>query len=219
MFGNESKIKVTLVAEKEEQVYAKFLQGLISTNDDGEGEEDIVGVKDGSVESVLWLFKEKEGNRPTISSEQKMVYFGKNKMTKDEIEIMNEEYSFFGMHYGWIGNTAVLYIDKKAERLEEYEKFLKESEEIGLKFENINENDELKKVFVKGKGIVENVANNKVFKTLFLGSPALMAQKAVASTTSEMIEDRVWGQKLWHQQYKFLTKYFYLNAINKFLGE
>ena len=34
MFGNERKIKVTLVADEDEQVYAKLLQGLISTKDD-----------------------------------------------------------------------------------------------------------------------------------------------------------------------------------------
>lgn len=196
MFGNERKIKVTLVADEDEQVYAKLLQGLISTKDDEE--ESIVGVKDGSVESVLWLFKEKEGNRPTISSEQKMIYFGKNKMTKDEIEIMNEKYNYFGMHYGWIGNTAVIYVDKTSKSLEEYETFLKKAEEIGLKFEHADEKNELKKVISKGKGIVENVANKKVLKT-FLSSPISKVGKKVTDTMSDKIEDTVgmvWGKRI-----------------------
>lgn len=219
MFGNERKIKVTLVADEDEQVYAKLLQGLISTKDDEE--ESIVGVKDGSVESVLWLFKEKEGNRPTISSEQKMIYFGKNKMTKDEIEIMNEKYNYFGMHYGWIGNTAVIYVDKTSKSLEEYETFLKKAEEIGLKFEHADEKNELKKVISKGKGIVENVANKKVLKT-FLSSPISKVGKKVTDTMSDKIEDTVgmvWGKELWKQQYTFLITHFYLNAMNQFLGE
>ena len=222
MFGNERKIKVTLVADEDEQVYAKLLQGLISTKDDGE--ENIVGVKDGSVESVLWLFKEKEGNRPTISSEQKMIYFGKNKMTKDEIEIMNENYSYFGMHYGWLGNTAVIYIDKTSKSLKEYETFLKKAEEIGLKFEHADEKNELKKVISKGKGIVENVANKKNKKAFipFLSSPISKVGKKVTATISDKIEDTVdmvWGKELWKQQYTFLITHFYLNAMNRFLGE
>ena len=172
MFGNERKIKVTLVADEDEQVYAKLLQGLISTKDDEE--ESIVGVKDGSVESVLWLFKEKEGNRPTISSEQKMIYFGKNKMTKDEIEIMNEKYNYFGMHYGWIGNTAVIYVDKTSKSLEEYETFLKKAEEIGLKFEHADEKNELKKVINDDEDFVciVKLMNDNVFGEEVLGNAA-----------------------------------------------
>ena len=65
--------KLVIVCEERLRSYGDFLAQLISRKDDTE--ENIIGVKDGSVVAQVWTEAEYEGNQAQISSEQYILFY------------------------------------------------------------------------------------------------------------------------------------------------
>ena len=89
MIGGMVK-KLIIVTGEKESVYAELLSSLITLKDDDVENNTVVGIKDGSVEAVVW----NEDIYNVIPS----IRFDKD-MTK------------YGVYVGSIGNKAVLYIE------------------------------------------------------------------------------------------------------------
>lgn len=79
---------------------------LIASNDD-EGNT-IVGVKDGSIKTMVWSIKQYLDNKPQLSSDQHTLFIGQDKKISEECYGMEPKFSKYGMSYGWLGKRANL---------------------------------------------------------------------------------------------------------------
>jgi len=114
----------TLIVVYKDEMLVNQVKKMVETKDD-EGEEAIVGTKDGSVRIVswteeVWLDQKKAGN---INS--KVLFVGNIKGTDKLVPIIDVKFDDCGVKYGWAGNQAVISIDTKAVRKKkDYEVFL-----------------------------------------------------------------------------------------------
>lgn len=75
-------------------------------------ENETVGVKDGEVVAQVWLEKDYNNNSATISSSQPIIFIGYSDMIKKKSRLIKKKFSKYGITYGWLGNQAVLFVDK-----------------------------------------------------------------------------------------------------------
>ena len=112
MFINEQASKnmsLIIVCDEKDMSYANYLIQLIGQKDDSK--ESIVGIKDDSVAAAIFTKKYYKDNLPTISSNTHIVFIGHSDVTKEQQHSIEEKFCKYGMHYGWLGKRAVLYID------------------------------------------------------------------------------------------------------------
>lgn len=85
---NDAKKQLVVVVNDKTAVYGELLSGLVCMNDDKYDEEGnlmpdgIIGVKDGTVEVVIWTEKVYQANLPKISSDNRILFIGESKATK-----------------------------------------------------------------------------------------------------------------------------------------
>lgn len=134
----EKKKKLVIVTNDNTKMYGELLSALVSSLDDKKSEDgsiNIVGVKDGSVEAVIWDEATYKDNFNHLSSSQKLLFIGQNESTKPIEANINFESSFskYGVYFGYLGNKAILYSDKKiltnkdelyGEFIEKYSQFI-----------------------------------------------------------------------------------------------
>jgi hypothetical protein len=63
-------------------------------------------------ETALWGLKEYKDNEPTLTSSQKIIFFGENEISRLNISSINWKYVWKNLHYGWIGYVAMLYVSE-----------------------------------------------------------------------------------------------------------
>ena len=121
MFFNEPQ---TLIVVCKDEMLINQLRKMVETKDD-EGEDSIVGTRDGSVKIVawtekIWLEQKKAGN-----IEAKVLLIGDIKGVDKLIPVLDIKFDDCGVKYGWAGNQAVIAIDTKALKKEaDYNAFL-----------------------------------------------------------------------------------------------
>ncbi|MBE0472104.1 MAG: hypothetical protein IBX55_21680 [Methyloprofundus sp.] len=127
MGGMKKKLVIVATSGLEEQ--ANLLKGLISANDDVEGQT--VGTRDGEVEVVVWDDKHFEANKNTLSSEQNVFFVGTSKRVMSEINALEyfEKFSKFGIKIFENGNFAALIVENRDTPNDEYEQFYSYCEE------------------------------------------------------------------------------------------
>ena len=81
MLGGMVK-KLIIVTGEKETAYAELLSSLISLKDDDMENNQIVGIKDGSVEAVVWNEAVYNDNKPQLGSNTKLIFVGKNKTSE-----------------------------------------------------------------------------------------------------------------------------------------
>lgn len=118
----EKKTKLIIVHSQNTAVFANFLQMMITSNDD-EGET-VVGIKDGSVETTIWSDKEYVAQKPTLSSNDHILFIGRGKIIPEECYGMQSKYDNYGMTYGWLGKRAYLKINDTPTKFDEIKSFL-----------------------------------------------------------------------------------------------
>ncbi|MEL7660362.1 hypothetical protein [Acetobacterium wieringae] len=104
-----AKKNCIIVYGSEETVPANLLAGLI-------GEK-------GEYTVALWDEKVYKDSSSKITSDQEIIFIGETKPAKDIIPSIKFEYEISGMKYGWIGNRAVIYVEKRILSKEEFEMF------------------------------------------------------------------------------------------------
>ena len=160
-----------IVTQNTEEFYQ--LRMLIDFNDDTE--ENIVGVKDGSVR--LFNLGETMWEKNCIGENDKILFVGKVKKTSKYRKKAKYTDDDFGIRYGFYENKyAFLEVDPQAlSDRKEYKKFIKALLELPLIEGTVSskKSDSKKKDGVdfrkKEKKIVKHTTQNKVIKRVLLG--------------------------------------------------
>jgi len=137
MFENNTVKQNTpliIVCDDKDIAYANYLIQLIGQNDDEGGK--VVGITDDSVSAAIYTTKFYKDNLPNIPSTQRIIFVGQSPVAKEQRETIQDKYEKLGMHYGWLGKRAVLYVDdtsadwmKLKDDRKHYDEFLTYSKE------------------------------------------------------------------------------------------
>lgn len=206
----EKTTKLIIVCDEKTSEYANYLRQLVSMKDDTADE--IVGVKDGTVEVAVWLEKDYVANMATISSKEHILFIGENKVSKKETPSMSVKFDKFGMKYGWLGKRAMMMVSDSIKDKETYDQFIEfcqgyeqKIEAMSLervrKYEDKDENE---------KGVVALMKNKAATLAQLVVNPGVFG--AVAGIN--MLKDR---KKLRDQQYRELTAILYTDGLTEFL--
>ena len=110
MIGGAKK-KLIIVVDEKSKVYGELLSALITMKDDSD--DSVIGVKDGSVETVIWNEKIYADNQGQLGSNNKIVFVGRSdeeKVVGANINFLND-FSAYGICYGYVSNKAVVHVD------------------------------------------------------------------------------------------------------------
>jgi hypothetical protein len=198
MFKVEKK-KLLIVCDEKTKVFANQLSQLISSNDDTEDE--IIGSKDGTLMASVWEEKHFIANEAQISSDQNILFIGSTKPAKWVIPNITEKFNQYGIHYGWLGNQAVIYVEDKLLKKEEYDRFNNFCKQQQKEFE-------------------EKVKLNLLHTTpnLVKGLALLLPYTYPAAIFS-IISSLQAKKKIMKQQYHMAVYHFYMNALTPFLED
>ena len=196
MFSENRVTKLIIVCTEATRKYGTYLMQLVGSKDDKENQ--VVGLKDGSVEAVLWSEKDYKINQPTLPSSSHVLFIGDSKLIITESSNMNVAFNKFGMHFASLGTRAVIDIDKKILKKAEYDKFILLCSTYEKKFEKVKLN------FV-------NTANAAV-KWIGVFAPVVYPAAIYG-----LISGKGARNKVNDQQYTFLTLYTYMEMLPKFL--
>lgn len=224
------KKRLIIVCNEEVRKYATYLQQLVSALDDEDGEQ--VGVKDGSVEAVIWDEKRFNDNEYGISSSNKILFVGWNDTANMNTTNMSDSFSACGMHYGRLGNRAYMRVEAdslNADNQDEFgqlcEKYGKTfDDELNLKYSPSRDEELGNKPEDHAKAVAEAAAIPLIGP---LGHAAAYAA-AKASGTAFALPDRLGiladkrndarqSSIAWDQQYNLLTLIFYLDGLSDFM--
>ncbi|MGO5313638.1 hypothetical protein ACTQ1O_04390 [Bilifractor sp. LCP21S3_A7] len=103
--NNRPNADLIIVCAKETMPFGEMLKQYISQHNDKEGK--IVGCKDGTT-ALTWSEKNYEDSKPTVSSNQKIIFIGSKLLSW---ETMNKKYEKFHMKYYSLGSQALLMVD------------------------------------------------------------------------------------------------------------
>lgn len=202
MFAEQKKNQLIIVCTEKTRKYANYLIQLIGAKDDAEDQE--VGIRDNSVEAVVWGEKDYKANLPTLKSSANILFIGSNKMIKDEAANMNEVFNSYGMQFKSLGHRAAMYVEEKVISKEDYEAFLDLCNKYQKAFEKVH------LTFVD--------TANPVAKAIGLGISAINPISYTAAVAG-LVKGILNKGKVMDQQYTFLVLYSYLELLPKFLED
>lgn len=202
MFAEQKKNQLIIVCTEKTRKYANYLIQLIGAKDDAEDQE--VGIRDNSVEAVVWGEKDYKANLPTLKSSANILFIGSNKMIKDEAANMNEVFNSYGMQFKSLGHRAAMYVEDKVISKEDYEAFLDLCNKYQKAFEKVH------LTFVD--------TANPVAKAIGLGISAINPISYTAAVAG-LVKGVLNKRKVMDQQYTFLVLYSYLELLPKFLED
>ena len=130
---NKGMKKLIIVVNDKTSAYGELLSALVTMKDDkvntdsNENTETIVGIKDGTVEAVVWTEKVYFDNQATLGSNNKVIFIGASEAAKPVMAniVFDNDFSPYGVYFGSLGNKAVIYADNKAlSNKKTYDKFI-----------------------------------------------------------------------------------------------
>lgn len=206
----EKTTKLIIVCDEKTSEYANYLRQLVSMKDDTSDE--IVGVKDGTVEVAVWLEKDYVANMATISSKEHILFVGENKVSKKETPSMSVKFDKFGMKYGWLGKRAMMMVSDSIKDKETYDQFIEFCQAYEQKIEAMS----LERVCIyeekneTEKGVVALMKNKAATLAQLVVNPGVFGAVAGINT----LKDR---KKLRDQQFRALTAILYTDGLTEFL--
>ena len=199
MFEHQNaKTQLMIVCEDKLREYANYLIALVGQKDDTENQ--IVGVKDGTVTAAIYSPKQYNDTLPKITSNTHILFLGNFKEAKEHWKNVDFKFDKYGMKYGWLGKRAVMYVDEIMVKKKDYEKFISFAETYKRKFEKVNVN--------MAKSFPE------IAKWMAMFSPI-----AFPVAIYGMITGKIVRKKIWEQQYRCLTLVLYFDGLQEFLEE
>lgn len=210
MFGNsavnygqpKTEVPLVIVCDEKDIAYANYLIQLIGQKDDES--DKVVGIVDDSVSAAIYTTKFYLSNLPNIPSKQHTLFIGHSSVAKEQQQTVQDKFSKMGMHYGWLGKRAVLYVDDPAseyvqmiklkESREHYDEFLAFSREHG-----VEHTDALHAYARKQGGFLNEIL------PVAIGAPKMLFDRNKAISEIKM------------QQYRTLEKVFYENGLRQFM--
>ena len=213
----QTKKKLIIVVDEKSTVYGELLSALITAKDDRE--DNTVGIKDGTVETVIWTEKIYADNQAQLGSGNKVVFLGKNDTSNTVIPNINckNDFAEYGIYYGYASNKAVVYVvdARLSADKDKYEKFYSKYSEyltsIGTEFVA---NQIKNKVEIKSENVAESDKEYGAFAKKTLGI-FYKIDKAVAKGISVLVNTK----EITDQQYRLATIAFYMKALADFMGE
>ena len=202
--------KLIIVCDDKTKDYANYLMQLISLKDDTE--DQLVGIKDGSVEAAIWTEKQYIDNQHSISSNAPILFIGDSKTAKSQRMNIVEKYNKFGMTFGWLGNRAVMYVKDAIRDRDTYVNFIEYYKEK-------SNNDKLTTLVKQRESKAVNAGLPFV---LFIGEMLLFElSDSIIDKTSKLNFAKTNKAKktIMSQQYSCLTLMMYLEGLQKFLEE
>lgn len=209
MFGNgmqKPEQSLIIVCDEKDIAYANYLIQLIGQKDDTG--ESVVGVADDSVSAAIYTVKTYKDNLTQIPSLQHILFIGQTRVMKEQSKTIVEQFDDLGMHYGWLGKRAVLYIDNSANEWlkpkddkKTYTKFLQFSEARGT-----HHPDALAKYEKKRNNVLINVI-----------MPIVVNATAIVSTSKMLYDHNKTLCEIKDQQYRTLIKVFYEDGLRSFM--
>lgn len=191
--------KLIIVCESKMKVHANLLLQLIGSKDDKD--DIIVGSKDGSVEATVWEEKEYIANEPKLSSNTNIVFIGDSKSANTFIPNLVYRFDKYGVRLGWRGNRAVIYVEGRMLKKDEYDNFITYCK---------GKQKELKE---KAKVNAINSAHPLVKWT------ALFVPYVYPAAIYALVFGSVADRKIKQQQYEFGVHNFYMEHLAAFLEE
>lgn len=205
MFGNgpqKTELPLIIVCDDKDMAYANYLIQLIGQKDDSG--DSIVGIEDGSVSAAIYTTKNYKDNLPQIPSTQHILFIGQSSVAKEQSKTIPDLFSKLGMHYGWLGKRAILYVDNASEewpwtvdKKEHYTEFLQFSKDRGM-----NHRDALAKF--EDNAVDENSPIKETLK--------LVGRYAKVAFDFGQAESEIKAQ-----QYRTLIKVFYEDGLRTFM--
>lgn len=206
MFGQDaakSETPLIIVCDEKDMVYANYLIQLIGQKDDAG--DNVVGIADDSVSAAIYTTKNYKDNLPQIPSTQHILFIGRSPLVKEQNKTISEQFNKMGMHYGWLGKRAVLYVDnstagewlKLKDKKEHYTEFWQFSKERGMVHTYALEE------YAKAVGNWKTVVAALVNVGIGAGKVAIDRSKTVEEVRA--------------QQYRTLIKVFYEDGLRLFM--
>lgn len=203
MFGNgmqTPELPLIIVCDDKDMVYANYLIQLIGQKDDAG--DSIVGIADDSVSAAIYTVKNYKDNLPQIPSTQHILFIGQTSVAKEQSKTIPDKFNKMGMHYGWLGKRAVLYVDdiagewlKLKDDKKHYTEFWQFSKDRGM-----SHTDALAEYAKKlSGGFVDKIMPAVV------GAPKMLIDRS--KTVNEVKA----------QQYRTLLKVFYEDGLRLFM--
>ena len=203
MFENNSQnaaIPLIIVCDEKDMVYANYLIQLIGQKDDAG--DSVVGIADESVSAAIYTTKTYKDNLPQIPSTQHIIFVGRSPLVKEQSKTISEQFNKLGMHYGWLGKRAVLYVDDIAG---EWLK-LKDDKAHYMEFWQ----------YSKERGMVHTDALAEHAKKLS-GNFVDKIMPVVVGAPKMLIERNKTIEEVKVQQYRTLIKVFYEDGLRLFM--
>ena len=140
MFGTpmqKQELPMIIVVDEKDMPFANYLIQLIGQKDDAG--DSIVGIEDDSLSAAIYTPKNYTHSLPEIPSSQHILFIGQTKEAKEQSKTIPDKFNKMGMHYGWLGKRAVLYVDdttsewlKLKDKKEHYTEFWQYSKDRGM---------------------------------------------------------------------------------------
>lgn len=228
MLGGMVK-KLIIVTGEKETAYAELLSSLISLKDDDMENNQIVGIKDGSVEAVVRNEAVYNDNKPQLGSNTKLIFVGKNKTSEAIISSIrfNKDIEKYGIKVGSLSNKAVLYVEpnellnNKALYDEFYERYI----ELTKRFDDTVADTEAIKKAVHKDGIGEAVGKGaKAVGGFFGGLFNKKKDDTPEKDTNEGTDFFNFGAKIEagnlipDQMFRYAVLSYYLDDLADFMG-
>lgn len=199
MNGTKSDAPLIIVCDEKEISYANYLIQLVGQKDDNG--DTIVGIADDTVSAAIYTTKFYIGNLPQIPSTQHILFIGHSNTAKEQRQTIQDKYSKLGMHYGWLGKRAVLYVDdsssdwfKLKDDRKHYDEFLAYSKAYGV------EHPDMLHAYAKK-----------------IGNKLLDIMPAVVGGTKMLVDRNKAASEIKSQQYRTLEKVFYQDGLRLFM--
>lgn len=203
MFGagmQATTLPLIIVCDDKEIEYANYLIQLIGQRDDAG--DSIVGVADDSVSAAIFTTKHYKDNLPQISSSQHIIFMGRSPLVKEQSKTISDHFNKLGMHYGWLGKRAVLYVDDIA------------GEWLKLKDDKAHYTEFWQ--YSKERGMVHTDALGEYAKKLS-GNFVDKIMPVVVGAPKMLIERNKTIEEVKAQQYRTLIKVFYEDGLRLFM--
>lgn len=223
MIGGMVK-KLIIVTGEKESVYAELLSSLITLKDDDVENNTVVGIKDGSVEAVVWNEDIYNDNKAQLGSNTKLIFIGKNKSSEAVIPNIrfDKDMAKYGVNVGSLGNKAVLYIESNTlfSNKDLYDGFYEKYIELTERFDDSVADTESIKKATHTDGIGEAFEKGtKAVKGLFgkiKGAPA--GKEKNEGTDFFKIGTKIESSKLISDQMlRYAVLSFYLDGLAGFM--
>lgn len=189
-----------IVCDEKERCYANYLIQLIGQKDDVG--DSIVGIADDSVSAAIFTTKQYKDNLSQIPSSQHILFIGLTKEAKEQVNTIPDKFNELGMHYGWLGKRAVLYVDDVA------------GEWLKLKDDKAHYTEFW--TFSKSRGMVHADALAQFAKKLDGGFADKLMPTLVAAPKM-LIDRNKTISEVKAQQYRTLIKVFYEDGLKSFV--